>query len=306
MPALAQTMYEKFFGFDEKPFSLLPDPAFLYLSEKHRMGLTMLEYGLENQAGFTVVTGEIGSGKTTLLRKLLQTDDPEVSVGLVTNTQCANSAELLRWIAFALDLDYEGRSQVALYHALTDFVITEYAAGRRVVLVVDEAQQLGIELLEQVRMISNINADKHQVIQFILVGQPSLRDLLRRPELRQFAQRIVVDYHLDALSAEEAVDYIRHRLRVAGGDPDLFDSEACRLIASSSRGVPRLINVLCDTALVYAFSEQRSCIDSSIVRDVLADKDRSLAPVQKEPAHSIAPALTADNPSNMIEKLFGN
>lgn len=299
-------MYKKYFGFQEKPFSLLPDPAFLYLSEKHRMGLTMLEYGLENQAGFTVVTGEIGSGKTTLLRKLLQEDDPEISVGLVTNTQCSSGAELLRWIAFSFDLDYEGRSQVALYHALTDFVITEYAAGRRVVVVVDEAQQLGIELLEQVRMVSNINADKHQVIQFILVGQPSLRELLRRPEMRQFAQRVVVDYHLDALNLEESVDYIRHRLRVAGGDSDLFSVEACRLIGRASKGVPRVINVLGDTALVYAFSEHQKQVDSSIVNDVLIDKQRSIAPVQREHEPTAGVAVASGNHSNMIEKLFGN
>lgn len=299
-------MYERHFGFQEKPFALLPDPAFLYLSEKHRMGLTMLEYGLENLAGFTVVTGEIGSGKTTLLRKLLQTDDPEVSVGLVTNTQCANAAELLRWIAFSFDLDYEGRSQVALYHALTDFVITEYSVGRRVVLIVDEAQQLGIELLEQVRMMSNINADKHQVIQFILVGQPSLRELLRRPELRQFAQRIVVDYHLEALSLAETEDYVRHRVKVAGGGENLFSPEACRLVGVSSRGVPRLINVLCDAALVYAFSEGKADVDADIVEEVLRDKEKSLAPVQHDRAPPLTHSVKAADHSNMIEKLFGN
>jgi putative secretion ATPase (PEP-CTERM system associated) len=297
-------MYEAFFGFREKPFSLLPDPTFLFLTEKHRRALTLLEYGLTSQSGFTVVTGEIGSGKTTLVRKLLQDDDPNVTVGLINNTQCSSIDELLRWVAFAFNLNYSGTHQVELYDVFTDFLVQEYADGRRVVLIIDEAQQLGPELLEQVRMLSNVNADKHQVIQFILVGQPNLRTYLRRPELVQFAQRIVVDYHLQPLNEAESREYISHRLAVAGGSPEIFSPEAAALIWRHSRGVPRIINMLCDTALVYAFSEQQPRVEEALVREVLNDKSDSLAPVGERESDDSNTSLTER--VNMIEKLFGN
>lgn len=299
-------MYEAFFGFREKPFSLLPDPDFLYLSKKHRLALTNLEYGLANRAGFTVITGEIGSGKTTLIRKLLQRHDPNITLGLVTNTQCSGAGELLRWIAFAFDLAYADKNQVELYDVLTTFLIDEYREGRRVVVIIDEAQQLGLQLLEQVRLLSNINAYKHQVIQFILVGQPNLRDHLGRPELHQFAQRIAVDYHIPALDAQEAFQYVVHRLRVAGGDSDLFTAEAVFLIWRHGRGIPRLINILCDTALVYAFSEQVRRIDAALVKEVLRDKRGGLAPVQ---ARGSAPTIRHHDDSQAptsIENLYGS
>jgi len=303
-------MYESFFGFREKPFSLLPDPSFLFLTEKHQRALTLLQYGLTSHAGFTVITGEIGSGKTTLVRRLLQEEDPEITVGLVNNTQCESVDELLRWVAFAFGLDYGGQYHVALYDAFTEFLIQEYAAGRRVVVIIDEAQQLSLELLEQVRMLSNINADKVQVVQFILVGQPSLRDQLRRPELHQFAQRIAVDYHLQALSEDEVIQYIRHRLTHGGGQPDLFSEEACRMIARHSRGIPRLINTLCDTALVYAFSGAKGKVDKPLIREVLRDKADSLAPIGDEQVDT-TPLTTATPGGNVrerkkgtIEKLF--
>jgi len=304
-------MYEKFFGFDEKPFSLLPDPAFLYLTDKHRKALTMLEYGLTSQAGFTVITGEIGSGKTTLIRKLLQTEEPCTTVGLINNTQVQGVDDLLRWVAFAFNLDYRGRYHVQLYDVLAEFFIKEYAEGRRVVLIIDEAQHLGVDLLEQVRMLSNINADKHQVVQFILVGQANLRDLLRRPELHQFAQRIGVDYHIHPLDREEVAAYIAHRLRVVNGDTNLFTQGACELIWRQSRGVPRLINVLCDTALVYTFSEQKRRVDRDMVMEVVEDKKTGLAPIYDSPAQGLGgpadptPAPTAAAAGSTIERLFG-
>lgn len=299
-------MYEDYFGLREKPFSLLPDPSFLFLTEKHRRALTLLEYGLTSQSGFTVVTGEIGSGKTTLVRKLLQDDDPDVTVGLINNTQCASIDELLRWVAFAFNLSYKGQHQVELYDVFTDFLVREYGSGRRVVLIIDEAQQLGLELLEQVRMLSNINADKHQVIQFILVGQPNLRTFLRRPELVQFAQRIVVDYHLQPLDKQETHAYIKHRLAVSGASSELFTETAAAVVWRQSRGIPRLINILCDIALVYAFSDQRRQVDDALVLEVARDKATSLAPVGE-----IGPAPGEDRKefverTDMIERLFGN
>ncbi len=275
-------MYESFFGLQEKPFSLLPDPDFLFYTKQHKLALTMLEYGMSSQAGFTVITGEIGAGKTTLIRKLLENDDPSVTVGLLNNTMVADLKELLSWIAFAFGLEFEGKSHVELYNDFIHFLIEEYGEGRRCVMIIDEAQQLGVELLEQVRMLSNINSGKHLLIQFILVGQPELRDILRRPELVQFAQRIAVDYHLKRLSEEETLEYIRHRVNMAGGKSTLFHDDTCRLIWQYSRGIPRLINVLCDTALVYGFSEQRPEIDLELMQDVIKDKESGLAPVQDE------------------------
>ncbi len=273
-------MYESFYGFTERPFSILPDPKFLLLTKKHRMALTMLEYGMESQAGFTVVTGEIGAGKTTLIRKLLQRDDPNLTVGLVNNTQCSDAADLLRWIAFSFGIDFEGKSHVELYNVFIQFLIEEYAAGRRGLVIIDEAQQLGKQLLEQVRMLSNINADDHLLLQFILVGQPNLRDLLRDPELEQFAQRILVDYHLDRLDEKETIEYIAHRLTVAGGAADLISRDAARMVWRYSRGIPRLVNVICDTSLVYGFSEQVEKLDVKLVGEVIKDKQKGLAPVQ--------------------------
>ena len=264
-------MYESFYGFREKPFSLLPDPGFLYFTRKHRLALAMLEYGLANQAGFTVISGDIGTGKTTLIRHLLNSLDQELTIGLITNTH-QSIGELMQWVLLAFDLDYRDKSPVEMYRMLVDFVIEQYAQGRRTVLIVDEAQNLAVETLEELRMLSNINADKDQVLQIVLVGQPELRDKLRRPELVQFAQRITVDYHLEPLTQEETRELIRHRLQVAGGDPELFTDAACEAVHRYSGGVPRLINLLCDLALVYGFADQCERIDADLVTDVAREK----------------------------------
>lgn len=266
-------MYESFYQFREKPFSLLPDAGFLYFSDQHRMALTLLEYGLMNQAGFTVVSGDIGTGKTTLIRRLLNDIDPLITVGLISNTH-QTFGDLLQWIALAFDLPRQGRDKVQLYHDFMDFIIGEYARGRRTVLIVDEAQNMSAETLEELRMLSNVNADKDQVLQIILVGQRELRDTLQRPDLVQFAQRIGVDYHLEPLSAEETRQYIRHRCSVAGGDPALFTDQACDTVYTHSGGIPRLINLLCDTALVYGYAEQCRHIDAKLVNDAARDRHR--------------------------------
>lgn len=264
-------MYKSYYGFTEKPFSLLPDPGFLYMSQKHRQALSMLEYGLMNQAGFTVITGEIGAGKTTLIRLLLEQIDQELTVGLVSNTH-PSFGEMLQWVLLAYGLQYRGKEKVEMYETLVEFLIDEYSKNRRTVLIIDEAQNMSTEGLEELRMLSNINANKDQIFQLILVGQPELKEKLRQPELIQFAQRIAVDFHLQNLSLQETWKYIRHRLSVAGGDPDLFDSAACAAIHYYTRGTPRLINVLCDTALVCAFAEEMEYIDADLVHDVVKDK----------------------------------
>jgi type II secretory pathway predicted ATPase ExeA len=266
-------MYESFFGFRERPFSLLPDPSFLYLGHKHRIALTMLQYGLVSNAGFTVVTGEIGSGKTTLLRQILNELGRDITVGMITNTH-PSFGELLQWVLLAFGLEHRGKEKVERYESFVNFVISQYAKGKRVVLVIDEAQNLSAETLEELRMLSNINADKNQVLQLILVGQPELRSMLQLPQLKQFAQRVSVSHHLEALSAEETAQYIRHRVSVAGGDPELFTDKACALLWFHSRGVPRVINTLCDMALVYAYAAQQHTVDADLIKEVVRDRKK--------------------------------
>ncbi len=272
-------MYESYYGFHEKPFALSPDPAFMFPTQKHHRALTLLQYGLMNQVGFSVITGAIGSGKTMLLRKLLQQLDDDITIGMVSHVQCDTFEEMLRWILLAFELDYRGKDSVELSESFVEFLIKEYSEGRRVVLIIDEAQHLGPGALEQLRMLSNVNVDKHQLLQLILVGQPELQELLRRPELEQFVQRVGVDYYLEPLDLEEVKGYIQHRLRVAGGDPELFDESTYELIWESTGGIPRLINLLCDMALVYGFAEQKSRIDSQLVEEVIRDKQRGLSPI---------------------------
>ncbi|MEW8563406.1 MAG: AAA family ATPase [Candidatus Thiodiazotropha sp.] len=269
-------MYETFYGLTEKPFSLLPDPGFLVLGEKHSAAYTALEYGLLSQAGFTVVTGEVGSGKTTLIRHLLNQIHDDITVGLVSSSH-QEMGELLQWLLFAFSLDYRETQKVGLYDLFTKFLIDQYANNKRTVLIIDEAQNLQPEVLEELRLLSNINADKHQVLQIILVGQPQLRSLLKHRDLLQFQQRISVDYHLQGLNEEETRFYIYQRLRIAGRSQPLFTRNAINLIYQASGGIPRVINTICDTSLVYGFADQRSQLNSALVAKVLRDKHAAVA-----------------------------
>ncbi len=266
-------MYEAFYGFSEKPFSLLPDPGFLYLGERHQEALSLLEYGLMYRAGIILITGQIGCGKTTLIRHLIQNQDADMVVGNITNTH-HSFGELLKWVMLAFDLEYKGKDRVELYHDLIEYLNKQHRAKKRVTLIIDEAQNMGADTLEELRMLSNINVDKDQVLQIILVGQPELRDLLLKPELMQLTQRISVDYFLEALSPREAFEYIRHRIEVVGGDPDIIDLLAFKSIYEHSNGIPRLINTICDTAFVYGFAEQSEKITKEIVDEVLRDKSK--------------------------------
>lgn len=261
-------MYEDFYRLRSRPFSLTPDPSFLYPSKQHGFALTMLRYGVQNGTGFCVLTGEIGSGKTLLVRQLLAAMQDDVSVALL-NSLARDSGDLLRWVCAAFGIDCAGRDAVSLYQLLVEFLLREYAAGRRSVLIVDEAQNLGVDMLEHLRLLSNVNDGRHVVLQTILVGQPELLDTLRSPQLRQFAQRVGIDYHLKPLGLEDTVAYVRHRVGVAGGNIELFAREAIVLVHEASQGVPRLINQLCDTALVFGFAEQQETIDASLMRQVI-------------------------------------
>ena len=273
-------MYEAFYQLREKPFSILPDPDLIYWGKMHSMAFTMLEFGVMNNAGFTVITGEIGSGKTTLVRHLLKRISPAMTVGLISNSPQGRQ-ELLQWILMSLGQPFEG-DYPNLFKYLQDFLYGQYANGRRTILIIDEAQNLEPEALEHLRMISNINADKFQILQLILVGQPQLRDLLLAPKLHQFAQRISSDFHLRSLDENEVANYIAFRLKAVGSPRPLFTQEACSLIAAASGGIPRMVNVLCDTALVYGFANDRKVISDQLVRDVIADKQQySIFPVKK-------------------------
>jgi len=276
-------MYEEYFDLKERPFLMRPDPDYLYLSKTHQAALSMLEYGLMEQVGFLGVSGEVGSGKTTLVRKLLQIDDPDRIVGLVSNTQVDSFEELLRWILLAFNLDYRNKEKVELYEILTDFLIEKSAEGKRIVLIIDEAQHLSASSLEQVRMLSNVNADKNDLLQLVLVGQPELRRMLKSPSLMQFLQRIAVDAVIEILDLEDVENYIKYRIRVAGGDETLFDEDGVyELIWKSTNGVPRLINLVCDTALLFGFAEQTKVISREIVEDVIKDKHDSLSPITRD------------------------
>jgi type II secretory pathway predicted ATPase ExeA len=280
-------MYEAFYGLRKPPFSNVPDPAFLFLSPQHQRALSVLRYALMVRAGFCVVTGDVGAGKTTLVRSLLKNIGQDVEIGLVSNTQCDSFEEFLKWVLLAFDLDYRGKDKVELYDTLVSYLIERYKAGRPVTLIIDEAQHLGTEYLEQLRMLSNVNTEKGQILQTILVGQPELWDLLRRPEMQQFAQRISYDYYLSPLENADLVrDYIQHRLVQAGGSAEVFGPDTFALVYEASRGVPRLINLVCDTALVYGFGEEQATFGARLIEQVIADKERSLSPlgVQEEVA----------------------
>lgn len=264
-------MYKAFYGFQEKPFSLTPDPDFLYLTKQHETALTMLNYGLQSEAGISVITGEVGSGKTTLIRAILQKLEENVDIGLISNAHSA-FGDLLQWVLMAFNISTEAQDKAERYQVLTDFLISNYAKNKKTVLIIDEAQNMNVETLEELRLISNINADKHLVLQLVLVGQPELLALMQRHDLRQLAQRVSVDYKLKALGYMETVAYVRHRLAVAGGAENIFDKYAIAAVFYHSGGIPRLINILCDFALVYGFSEELKQVNLDIMLDVIKGK----------------------------------
>jgi general secretion pathway protein A len=263
-------MYEAYYGLREKPFSILPDPDMIYWGHNHRLAFAMLEFGVMNNAGFTVITGGIGCGKTTLLRYLLRNLDSHITVGLISSTP-REKDRLLQWVMMSLDQPFED-SYPTLFKRFQKFLHDQYSRGGRTIVIVDEAQNLGLEALEELRMLSNINADKDQYLQIILIGQPQLKDLLRSPQLIQFAQRVSSDFHLKPLNPNEVRDYINYRLKTAGTEAQLFSEEACKSIAHASQGIPRTINILCDTALIYGFAVSAECISTELVTMVIENK----------------------------------
>lgn len=289
-------MYEEFYGLERRPFLTVPDPGFIYWSEKHELGMSMLRLAIMTRAPLTVVTGPIGSGKTTLIRHLLNEIGDDLEVGLISNMQ-AGKGELLHWILMSLGQTFDDEPYVKLFFAFQKFVVEAYGKGKRVVLIVDEAQNCDTQVLEELRMLTNTNSDRDELLQIILVGQPSLRELLSDPALTQFAQRIVCDYNVDTLSEEETRAYVEHRLRVAGATAQIFEEQNFPLIHAATRGVPRLINILCDLCLIYGLSYEKRTIDTRVLEVVLRDvRSRGLYgqfSFDSEPAGDEVPKLAA-------------
>lgn len=267
-------MYEQFYGFSALPFSLLPDADFLFLSERHRRAVNLLEYGMMSQAGFIVITGEVGAGKTTIIRKFLKSADQGLAVGVISNPS-KTLGRLLSWVAMAFEFEDSGQDQARTYDSFIKFLLARYSEGRRSVLIIDEAQNLSADMLEDLRMLSNVNNEKDQLLQIVLVGQPELLETLNRADLKQFAQRIAVHCHLDPLTPGETAAYIHHRLHVAGAKNEIFNDIACAAVYFFTGGVPRLINLLCDQALVYTFSQDGLSVSPDVIAEVVLDRARS-------------------------------
>ena len=263
-------MYERFYGLRERPFSLTPDPSYLYPSRVHKEALSHLRYGIEGHAGFIVITGEIGCGKTTMLQTVLRALDQKTSIARLMNTML-DARELLQ--AIMLDFGLEPRPESTKPYLLRDlarFLVDQRNAGRLSLLVIDEAQNLSVSALEEVRMLSNLETEKSKLIHIILVGQPNLRDLLARPELEQLRQRVTVSYHLEPLTADDTHAYVNHRLKHASaGAPLTFPRGVTDIIHEHSRGVARMINVIADAILLYGYGADQHAIDEPLARDVL-------------------------------------
>jgi general secretion pathway protein A len=263
-------MYAAHFGLKREPFSIAPDPRYLFMSERHREALAHLLYGVRGGGGFVLLTGEIGAGKTTVCRCFLEQVPKRCNVAYIFNPKLT-ALELLQSVCEEFRIEIHGRSSEAPtlkdhVDALNEFLLRTHAAGQNNVLIIDEAQNLSIDVLEQLRLLTNLETNERKLLQIILIGQPELRDMLLKPELEQLAQRVVARYHLDPLAEEETAHYIKHRLAVAGMSGLIpFDRDARHRIHELTRGVPRRINLLCDRALLGAYASGRQRVDRTIV-----------------------------------------
>ena len=264
-------MYTEFFGLNEKPFAITPDPRYLYMSVRHADALAHLIYGISESGGFIQLTGEVGTGKTTLIRSLLEQLPAKAEIALILNPQLS-TLEFLQVICQELGIPATAEDTVrARIDALNAHLLRAYAEARRTVLIVDEAQALTPELLEQIRLLTNLETPKKKLLQIILIGQPELRDLLDRPEMRQVAQRITGRYHLEPLGKEDTALYVRHRMKVAGAQSDVFTPSATAKLYRLSRGIPRLINVVADRALLAAYTRDQRLVDRGLVVSAAAE-----------------------------------
>jgi general secretion pathway protein A len=266
-------MYEKYYGLKEKPFNILPDPDYLFMSQGHENTYTHLEYAIMENKGFVVVTGEIGSGKTTLLNYLIGKIQQNIQIGLVNQTY-VTPTQFIKMVCQDFEIGVEGMDKAEMVNMLHEFLLNQFAMKERVILIIDEAQNLSPKTMEELRMLSNLEAEKHHLIQMILVGQPELKYKLQRKDLVQFAQRVTVNCHLDGLRLEEVEQYIEYRLKVGGSEENhIFNPEAIKTIFEYTRGIPRLINVLCDAALVYGFADKHKTINKKIIENVVKERE---------------------------------
>jgi len=302
-------MYESFYGLKEKPFNLTPDPDYLYMSPGHENVYNHLEYAIRESKGFVVVSGEVGAGKTTLINYLLRKIPQAIHVGIINNT-LVQPQELLRMICQEFDLEINHDEKTVLLTRFYNYLLERYSKRERVILIIDEAQNLPEKSLEEIRMLSNLESEKDHLIQMILVGQPQLKEKLRRKSLEQFVQRVTVYCHLNALDRAQVDHYIRHRLSVAGAqNPDIFDPEARDAIFKHSFGIPRLINILCDSALVYGYADDVKMIGRELIDTVaqarnLGERGDSQDSLQDE-EEKIIEAATSDSLALLRQELEG-
>ena len=284
-------MYKSFYQLHSKPFSLLPDSDFLYLGSTHRTAYSLLEYGLLTEAPFMVLTGDPGTGKTSLLHRLIADNRDTYSIGFLSNARY-DVEYLLPWILLALGLNTKQLDPVEAQHLFAKFLAEQAIRKRRVVLIMDEAQNLGVKLLEELRLLSNLNQEKTLQLQIILSGQPDLQTLLRRVDMTQFAQRVVVDYHIQPFTEDEVAQYIHHRIQLSGSSRPLFTPQACALTYRLSQGNPRLINQVCEMALTYGFAQQSPHITTQLLAQAALDrrKNRILPLSELEDLATIAAA----------------
>ena len=292
-------MYESFYGLKEKPFNLLPDPDYLYMSSGHENIFTHLDYAISENKGFVVITGEVGSGKTTLLNYLISKSLSGVELGLINNTYIAPN-QVIKSICREFELNTEGMDRDEMLDLFHSFLIEKYSIAKRVILIFDEAQNLSIKTLEEIRMLSNLEAEKHHLIQIILAGQPELKTKLQDYRLKQFVQRVAVFCHLSGLSRDEVEMYIKYRLAVGGTkDPEIFVDGAIDMIASFSQGIPRIINLICDAAMVYGFADNKKTIDRTVVEEVI--RERSSSGIFDSTPSDLKNLLYDENPISNIQ-----
>lgn len=281
-------MFQQFYGLSRKPFDIIPNPGILYESEKHRQALTYLQYGFSENIGFVLFTGEIGTGKTTLLRHLLTKVSGDVDVAVVFNTN-VNAQDLLRLILIELEVEGAGQDKSHNLDLLNQHLIEVFRQGRRCLLIIDEAQNLSAEALEEVRLLSNLQTDTQPLLQIILAGQPELRDVIKSPGLEQLAQRVAISYHLAPLSRAELAEYVKYRLVMAGSeDGEIFTAEALDLLYEHSHGIPRSVNIYCNAALVYGYADSLTTIGRDVIEQILADN------IGIEPHRTANPELVVD------------
>ncbi|MDX2480457.1 MAG: AAA family ATPase [Desulfuromusa sp.] len=259
-------MYAEYFGLNEKPFSIAPDPNYLYMSESHQEALAHLLYGLQTEGGFVLLTGEVGTGKTTLCKCMFQQAPPEINFAFIINPKIS-AFELLETVCDELSIKKtEQASKKQMIDGINKHLLKINEQGKKTVIVIDEAQNLTADVLEQLRLLTNLETSRHKLLQIVLLGQPELRELIRRPQLSQLSQRITARYHLGPLSEEDTTLYILHRINIAGGERVLFTDSANKLIYKLTGGVPRLINLLCDRALLGAYTELEEQVTPGVVR----------------------------------------